>query len=51
MLPCLACVIQMAILKGHFASVSDVSWSEDGLYLVTVSEGEVFSWHMETFVK
>ncbi len=29
--------------------VRDLSWSEDGLYLVSVSDGEVYTWHMETF--
>ncbi len=32
---------QAAILHGHFSPVSDIAWSHDGLYLVSVSEGEV----------
>eukprot|EP00967_Tisochrysis_lutea_P033368 scaffold39694_cov19-Tisochrysis_lutea.AAC.1 len=31
------------------AHVQDISWSEDGLYLCTVSDGAVYTWHMEGF--
>lgn len=27
----------------------DLSWSDDGLYLCTVSDGAVYTWHMEGF--
>lgn len=53
--PVCACVLlqnrQLAILHGHFGCVNDIAWSEDGLYLVSVSEGEVYTWHMETFTR
>ncbi|GAX76809.1 hypothetical protein CEUSTIGMA_g4255.t1 [Chlamydomonas eustigma] len=42
---------QIALLRGHFTSVKDMAWSEDGLYLVSCSDGEVYTWHMETFTK
>lgn len=40
---------QLALLRGHFGAVNDIAWSDNGLYLVSVSEGEVYTWHMETF--
>ncbi|GAX82923.1 hypothetical protein CEUSTIGMA_g10350.t1 [Chlamydomonas eustigma] len=42
---------QIALLRGHFTSIKDIAWSEDGLYLVSCSDGEVYTWHMETFSK
>ncbi len=44
-------VAQLALLKGHFSQIQDITWSEDGLMLASVSEGEVYTWHMETFTK
>ena len=42
---------RLAVLRGHYTSIVDMSWSEDGLYLCSVSEGAVYTWHMETFTK
>ncbi|KAG1670096.1 hypothetical protein FOA52_013672, partial [Chlamydomonas sp. UWO 241] len=42
---------QLALLRAHFTAVADITWSDDGLYLASASEGEVYTWHMETFTK
>ena len=42
---------QEAVLRGHYTAIKDISWSGDGLYLVSVSDGEVYTWGMETFSK
>lgn len=39
----------LARLTGHWAPVQDLCWSADGLYLATVSEGAVYTWHMDGF--
>lgn len=36
-------------MRGHYSAISDISWSDDGQYLVSVSDGEVYTWHMETY--
>ena len=43
--------VQVARLRGHYSQVLDLGWSEDGLHLCTVSEGAVYTWHMETFTR
>ena len=42
---------QLAVLRGHYSPIKDISWSDDGLCLVSVSDGEVYTWSMETFSK
>ena len=42
---------QEAVLRGHYTAIKDISWSGDGLYLVSVSDGEVYTWGVETFSK
>ncbi len=42
---------QVAVLRGHPATVSDMAWSADGLFLCTASEGAVFTWSMDGFVR
>eukprot|EP00798_Chlamydomonas_sp_ICE-L_P002493 gene2493-5445_t len=42
---------QLAVLKGHFTPVLDLTWSVDGLYLCSTSDNCVYTWQMETFTK
>ncbi|MEW5297651.1 MAG: hypothetical protein WDW36_000847 [Sanguina aurantia] len=42
---------QLAVLKGHFSSVADIAWSDDGQYLASTSSGAVFTWRMDGFVR
>ena len=41
----------IAMLKGHPNQISDMCWSEDGARLVSVCDGAVYTWSIETFQK
>lgn len=41
----------LARLKGHFTAIQDIAWGQDGLYLVSVGDGAVYTWSMETFTR
>ncbi|GMH42405.1 hypothetical protein BSKO_10324 [Bryopsis sp. KO-2023] len=36
-------------LQGHFHPVMDITWSRDGMFLTSVSNQAIYTWHMDGF--